>query len=350
MKKVFLIFGLLLFLVAIPATVFLVAQRQELRKKAAPATNLSLSPTTTTRNVGEVFSLEAAIDTADNQVVAVEIHLTFDSSVLEAQTITNGPLFPNVLASGVVEPGSASITVGAQSATAPVSGVGSAAIVRFKTLKATASPISVRFAANTFAGALGEGATNVLIGTTPATVTVLGTIAETGSSGLPTSSPQPTGGAILKATPTPTLAQALEASPAGGTGVTALEILSPSEDAQVGDSPAIRGKAQPGSTVTVTIYSEPVTGIVTSDANGNWTYTPTSPLAAGPHNIVASAQDPTTGATETASSSFVVAGAGTQSASESATPIAGNFLATLILLSFGTALLVSGVVLFAAAR
>ena len=348
MKKVFLIGVLVLFLVAIPATVFLVAQRQELRKKAAPATTLSLVPATTARKVGDEFTLDVAIDTAENQVVAVEIHLTYDPSVLEAQTITNGQLFPNVLASGVIESGSASITVGAQSATVPVSGAGTAASVRLKALKATTTPASVRFDATTFAGALGEGATNVLVGTTPATVTIQGSGGTTGAStGLPTPNPTPTTGTIAQIPVTPSPTPVKLASPSAQPADTALEILSPAEDAQVGESPVIRGTAAPGSTITVTIYSEPVTGIATADANGNWTYTPAGSLAAGPHNVVASAQDPLTGATQTTTTSFVVAGAGDGSATESGTPIAGTVSLTLITLVSGALLFVSGLAMFA---
>jgi hypothetical protein len=351
MKKVFLIGIIILFLVAIPATVFLVAQRQELRKKAAPATTLTLAPATTARKVGDEFSLDVAIDTAENQVVAVEIHLTFDASILEALTITNGQLFPNVLASGIVEAGTVSITVGAQSATVPVSGAGTAATIRLKALKATTTPTSVRFAANTFAGALGEGATNVLVGTTPATVTIQGTGGSTsGSSGLPTSAPTPTTGIITTNITTPSPTPVKLATAAGSLEETAFEILSPADNAQASKQPLIKGTAAPGSTITVTIYSEPITGLATADANGNWTYTPPNSLAAGPHNIVASAQDPLTGATQTTTSTFIVAGAGGESATESGTPIAGNFTITLLVLLSGAVLLVSGMAIFVFVR
>ena len=112
-KRLFIIF-IFLTLIAIPATIFLAVQRQELRKQAAPATTLSLSPSSLNKKVGETFSVEVLIDTAANQVISSEIYLTFDPTKLEAQTITNGALFPNILTSGVVESGKASITVGAQ--------------------------------------------------------------------------------------------------------------------------------------------------------------------------------------------------------------------------------------------
>ncbi|MFZ5845082.1 MAG: cohesin domain-containing protein, partial [Patescibacteria group bacterium] len=159
-KKLFII--VIFLTLAIPATIFLAVQRQELRQRAAPATTLSLSPGSLTKKVGETFSIEVVIDTAENQVVSADIYLTFDPTKLEAQTITNGALFPNILTSGVVASGTASITVGAPSSAKPVKGTGTAAVVRFKALEATTTPASIRFAANTFVGALGEGATNGL--------------------------------------------------------------------------------------------------------------------------------------------------------------------------------------------
>jgi MYXO-CTERM domain-containing protein len=52
------------------------------------------------------------------------------------------------------------------------------------------------------------------------------------------------------------------------------------------NTPPISGTAPPNSTVTVIIDGTPV-GTTTSDAAGNWTFTPTVPLADGPHDITA---------------------------------------------------------------
>ncbi len=335
MKKVTLLIVGLLLLGAIPATVFLVGQRQELRKKAAPATTLSLTPATITKQVGDTFTVEVAIDTAENQVVAAELHIVFDPAILEATTIANGPLFPNVLASGVVERGTATITVGAVNAAQPVKGAGTAATIRFKALAATTAPVSVRFASNTFVGSLGEGAVNVLVGSTPASVTITGdgTIADGAT---PTATPS--------ATLTPTLTPTLAASGSSEASASALKILSPTKDSSTSDAtPLIQGKAPAGTRVTITIYSTPQTVVVTADGNGNWSYTPATELEPGPHSIVATSQNPTTGTTQTTNTSFVVAAAGESSASESAIPIAGNINLTLILVSLGILLFTTGI-------
>ncbi|MDY7228839.1 adventurous gliding motility protein AgmC [Hyalangium rubrum] len=56
------------------------------------------------------------------------------------------------------------------------------------------------------------------------------------------------------------------------------------------NTPAIAGTTEPGSTVTLTLNGTEV-GPVTVDAAGNWTFTPTTPLADGPYTLVATATD-----------------------------------------------------------
>lgn len=341
MKKVGLLLVMLLLLVAIPATIFLVGKNQELRQKAAPATSLAITPAIVSKKVSDTFSMEVTIDTGANQVVAAELHLVFDPAKLEAQTITNGALFPNILASGIVDRGTASITVGAQSATKPVTGKGTVAVVKFKALEKTDTPASIRLAPNTFVGSLGEGSVNVLVGSTPANVTITeGGTGGAGAAAVPTATPT----ATLKITPTPTLkAGGAAATASAQATASAVIITTPVKDASTAtEKPTITGKAAPGATVTITIYSTPQTVVVVADANGNWTYTPTTPLDPGPHSVVATATD-TTGATQTSTTSFVVAAAG-QSATESAQPVAGAMEITYALIALAVLLLTSGII------
>jgi len=538
MKRVLIIFAALLILAAIPVTVFLAVQRQDLRKRAAPATALSLSPSSVIKNVGDEFSLDIQIDTAQNQIVAAELHLEYDPTKLEAQTITNGILFPNVLASGTIENGTASITVGATSATSPVTGSGTAATIKFRVLEAAPGTTSVTFANTTFVGALGEEATNVLVGTTPSKIALLsGSETPVSPTPVPTApevstAASPTPGSGASPTPTPVYVQTLtdtfsgtdldtrkwfetEASSGSavllengklkmtlsGTGVAAISsvgyvsgdfqaqitipdllvtqqssasaflqldvpskqhtgfaeilynnqrkyfvrllsnktdtegfgdsgyisvpsvsgiilklvrvgstvqlltntgngfvqsaqlsdaytgtgiilvgsrlwssdssstssaffddfslsasssavpqqetsvnitITSPAEESITINLPTLKGKAPPDSTITITIYSSPVTVTVTADSQGNWSYTPQTPLEAGPHNVVVSAPGPS-GTTTTASSSFIVAAGGVPPASESAVPVAGNSLWTLVLVATSTLLFIAGI-------
>lgn len=331
MKKIVLIVIAILTLLAIPATVFLVSQSQELRKRAAPATTLTLSPTSVTKKVGEKFTLEVKIDTGENQVVTAEINLTFDPEKLEAKTIKNGTLFPNILSDGTVGPGTASIQVGAPNTAQPVTGTGTAAVIEFMPLANTDTPVSVRFASTTFVGGLGESSANVLVGTTPARVTITdGTL-----------SPEATGSGAL--VPTPTLADEEESTSGAQATSSAVIIQTPLKNKSVADEqPTITGKAPPGSTVTLVIRSEPITVTVKADANGNWSYTPTVPLEDGSHSVVASALDPVTGQTQTASTSFVVAAAGPEGSTESATPVAGAMETTILLVGLGMLVFLSG--------
>ncbi|OGG24206.1 hypothetical protein A3A79_03390 [Candidatus Gottesmanbacteria bacterium RIFCSPLOWO2_01_FULL_43_11b] len=328
MKRVILIIVAILVLLAIPVTVFLVSQQQELRKRATPATTLSLLPATVETTTGESFSIDVRIDTGENQVVTAEIALSFDPEKLQAESITNGQLFPNILTSGSVDSGTASIAVGAPNTSQPITGIGTAAVVRFKALAATEAPVSVRFASTTFVGGLGEESANVLVGTTPARVTITGGSQET-----------------TVPLPTPTLSDEEESTQSGDASSSAVLIIAPEKNESVADElPTITGKAPPGSTVTLVIRSNPVTVTVTADANGNWSYTPTIPLVDGTHSVVASAIDPVSGQTQTSSTSFIVAaGGGNEASTDSATPVAGTVETTIFLLSLGFLLLLSGV-------
>ncbi|MBI5449226.1 hypothetical protein HY948_02805 [Candidatus Gottesmanbacteria bacterium] len=332
----------ILFLAAVPLTVFLVSQRQELRKKAAPATTLSLIPSAITKKVGDIFTVEAQMDTGENRIIAVEMHIIYDPTILEAQTITNGPLFPNVLASGIIERGTASISVGAATTTNPVSGTGTAATIRFKALTNTEAPVSIRFAANTFAGAIGEGTTNALVGTQPASITITANAATT-QTAMTTQSATSSSQLINQITPTLTPTKA--ASGSASATSSAILVLTPAKNTSVVQTkPTIKGKAPPGSTVTITVYSTPQTITVVADASGNWSYTPLNPLDSGPHNVVASTVDPKTGKTITSTSNFIVA-SGSKTATQSAIPISGNISMTLVILITGALFLTTGIII-----
>lgn len=351
MKKLIQLAMGILLLVALPITIFVAGQRQEIRKKAAPATTMAVTPASLSKKAGDVFTMEITIDTGENQVVAAELHITFDQTKLEAQTITNGSLFPNILASGTVEPGGASITVGAADAKQPVRGTGTIATVKFLAKEKTDSPSSIKLGSNSFVGGLGEGATNVLAGTTPASVTITKdgvqhtptppAEQDPAPQGTPTPTPTIT---ALQATTSAQLSQTPTATPSPTSNPTTetLKIVSPvSQDTATTDKPTIQGKAIPGSTVTVTVYSTPQTMTVTADENGNWSFTPQTSLETGPHNVVASVTDQN-GQTQTATTEFVVASSNAIGGSENVIPISGAVENTLLFLMFGGILLIIG--------
>lgn len=336
MKKIFLFVSIGIILLAIPLTVFFVGKNQDIRKKAAPASTLSLSPSVITKKAGETFTIEAKIDTGTNQVGVVQIRVVYDPAKLQAVDITNGPLAPSISVSGKIDAtGKASITVGARNNTQPITGSGTVAILTMKAIAAAASPVSIRFTPlpDTYANALGEQ-DNVLIGTTPANVAILnadGSAASPVSDTVPTAAPS----VALTLTPAPAATDSGVATPSAVT----IESIEKNEEVTT-DTPTFSGKAPPGSTVTLTIYSEPRTVVVTVDANGNWTYTPEEGLESGPHTVTAMVSDPTTGETSTTSVPFVLG-----SASESAIPVSGNFEVTLALIMLGVVLMLSGILI-----
>lgn len=173
MKKILLFAGLVLLLVSIPLGVFLVSQRQGLPGKAVPATTLSLYPTAVTKETNQIFILEVKINTGENQVTAAELHLSFDSSKLEGQSISEGTFLPVKLVPGSINQatGKASITLGSQPAE-PKRGQGTLAFITFKT-KTVPGTTQVSFDSTTQVAGVGE-AGNVLTGTSPASITIAG--------------------------------------------------------------------------------------------------------------------------------------------------------------------------------
>jgi hypothetical protein len=345
MKKGLFIVVSLLILLAIPISVFLVKQNQDTRQKAAPATTLAFSPSSVTKNVNDEFTLNATVDTAQNSILVAEIHVTYDPQYLEAKSITNGAAFPTILNAGVVGANAsggkseALITVGVTNSAAPYQGTGTAITVRFKALKATTRPTSITFSNNTFLGSTSEGATNVLIGSTPATVTITGGTPATSATTL-TPTPIPTQSVLSTSSPSLTPTVSLSTSTATPSAVT---ITSPTNNAAVTGIPVFTGKGPPNSSVTLTIYSDPITTVVTTDASGNWTYTPTTPLDPGPHSIVASGTS-VSGVTETATTAFVVpGGAGGESSTLSAVPTSGSVSTTIIISTLGILCIVLGI-------
>ncbi|MEK7502458.1 MAG: Ig-like domain-containing protein, partial [Patescibacteria group bacterium] len=123
------------------------------------------------------------------------------------------------------------------------------------------------------------------------------------------------------------------ASPSASTGFSSLtaqesttgkipKINIPKNNQTFTDSqPKFSGTALPNSTVEITIRSlENIKAQVVTDAYGNWTFRPTTPLSPGEHTITMVARD-VSGILRTITQSFTVFASGTQ-VSESATPSA----------------------------
>jgi hypothetical protein len=217
-KKKLAIFSLLLLLVAIPATSYLVFRQQELRSNAVAATSLSFDPITTSKTVGEAFTLNVAINTATNSVSGAELHISYDTSKLQAVSIDSAdPAFlPLVLVQGSVGGGFAFITLGSQPTT-PKQGSGNLATITFKAIQSTGgAPTLVKFTTDTRVAGTGEIG-NVLATQPQSAQITINDIAPTGvatptPTSIPTGVPTPThaagtgggGGGVATPTPTPT--------------------------------------------------------------------------------------------------------------------------------------------------
>lgn len=358
-KKIALIIVVLFLLIAIPVTFFVVKQQQELRQKAAPATTMTLSPAQKTAEVGTTFNLDVNIDTGENSIVAASVYLTFDPTKLQAQSIVNSSQFPNILSSGdTSQQGKVSIAVGTASLSQPFKGVGTVATVRFNVIQSSDAPITVRFGPETFAGSIGEGRENALIGTTPATITI-----STDGSTQPTPTPTTTSGTITPSPtngstfPTPTTGTGTITPTATPTGSSQLTLTSIANGASITqDPPTLSGKAPAGTAITITFYPGTTTGAVTADSSGNWTFTPSSALGVGTYTVTITSTNSVSGATQTITSTIIIANASTGTTptptytpspivSSAPVPVTGSSDTTYLLIAIAVVFIVAGAVL-----
>lgn len=372
MKKIFIIFTVLILLIAIPATIYLVSQNQEVRKKATPASSLYFTPATKSANVGQAFTLNLVLDPTSNLVTAAELHITFNPANLRLTSIVKGTALPTEFpafdgqspAAPVINNtnGTATYILGAQ-VSQPVTTASTIATLTFEALKASSS--TVGFGTDTKATSTTDS-TNVLISMVPSAITVTAvgvsptpsptvtatpTITPTGTltptpsltptvtqtpgvtatptSGAHTPTPTPTTTHNNTPTPTPT---AGTGSATSGTTVTVNTI----SDGQTiyNSTPVISGKAAPNATIVVSIYSEPQTITVTADANGNWTTKPQTALPNGSHRMVVNATV-ASGQTSSTTIDFTVG-----------VPTTASFTPTLLLIASGILLLCVGLIRF----
>ena len=98
----------------------------------------------------------------------------------------------------------------------------------------------------------------------------------------------------------------------GNVSARAPEIITPKENQSFSDQqPLLKGIAQPNQTVDITIHSDTIQAQVTADANGNWSYRPTSALTPGNHTITITTKD-ANGILRTITQAFTVYASGSQ--------------------------------------
>ncbi len=345
MKKILLILAFLVILVAIPLTVFLVKQSQEIRQRAASTTLLFFSPehkqnNPLSVNQGDTFDLNIQMDTAQNQVVGVQLSLSFSAQYLEIIDLQPaGTLTPKIISDKQLGNGTAVITLGPDNPqTAPAIGRGNIAKVTFRALATTSTPTPINLGTSQVSGRDDPGR-NLLIGTESAFVLInqatgaspspsaSGQIASPSvSPSTTTASPSPssssgTGGGTASPSPSPSVSPSTTtASPSSSIAVSpsptstqVTKITSPANGTTVNSRrPVISGTSFPNALIILSIsnVSTPPTTF-RADASGNWSYTPTVDLANGTYTVTVTGDSGSSGALENASSTFTVSTSGT---------------------------------------
>lgn len=81
-KNIFLIGLVFALLAAIPVTIYMLQKQQETKSQAVAATILSLTPSSTTTQVGKTVNLDVMIDPGTNMVSIAKLVITYDSTKL----------------------------------------------------------------------------------------------------------------------------------------------------------------------------------------------------------------------------------------------------------------------------
>lgn len=84
------IIAVLLLVVGVVSGLVLVQTPQEFREQAAPGTSLLISPSSQTKSPNESVTLSVIMNTGSNEVVGMDLYVTFDPSVLQVNSITKG--------------------------------------------------------------------------------------------------------------------------------------------------------------------------------------------------------------------------------------------------------------------
>lgn len=169
----------------------LTQQKQIIRSRATNnGSALSILPATKTMGVGETASFAVIINTNGDNVSAVQLEISYNTTALENVTFSKGTILPVVLSAVSVANGKIKATL-ASEVTSPYSGTGTVGTISVRTKSAMTSNLS--FTANTMVAAVGKTG-NTLVSKTGAAITA-GTPGNTPTptqTGAPT--PTPTGG------------------------------------------------------------------------------------------------------------------------------------------------------------
>lgn len=208
-KLIVSLVGVLILIGGIAVGVFLVKQNQQFREKAAPATSFIISPVQQSKTAGGSVSIDVVMNTGSNQVVALDIALSFDPQGLDIISITQGSAisnFNNELKKQIDPSGRILYSAYTSDRTKAVSGSGLSVLTIMGKVRDSASQGSYRisFLSQSSVGGLEEGGANLLTNTTPGSVNVGGGETTPTPTSSPTATPTATPTSNGQATPTPT--------------------------------------------------------------------------------------------------------------------------------------------------
>ena len=129
---------------------------------AEAESNLTLQPANLTVSEGQVFTLEAVIETGTNRVRAVEINLSFDPTAFEVTNLANGSDFPQIIDGPMIDNNSGKASLTVSNISQFVTGRGTVAQITFRVIGQIDEIERISFIWPTRASAEGEPGVNVL--------------------------------------------------------------------------------------------------------------------------------------------------------------------------------------------
>lgn len=217
-KIIISILGFLVLIAGIAAGVYLVQKNQDIREKAAPATTLSLSPSTINKNPGQTINLTINANTNENKITGIDIEVSFDSSVIQLNQMSATSSISNL--STIIKNGEINNTTGKARFAAFTVTKSQAISGNISLISLTGTIVNnaisgnypITFTENTTLAAADEGQ-NVLINKSSASV-----IVSSGGGGTQQPTATATATSTAKATATATSTPIQSGSTSGGTG------------------------------------------------------------------------------------------------------------------------------------
>lgn len=146
----FFVLGLLL--AGITGGIYLVGQRQEIRKEAAPSTIIYFQPSSVSTQIDQIVNLSISIDTGGNALATVRLDINYDPQVLQALSLTFSTNLPQSLRTiDLSQPGKISGSAGVVPGSSISGANQQVANLSFKVLNGLPSKTTVSFGEETSA-------------------------------------------------------------------------------------------------------------------------------------------------------------------------------------------------------